>query len=105
MEELLGCWRSILLPLSLDPELSKQAQHLCKSLSAKGVTVSEDMLKVFFFSHSIGLVASASDVLFCHAWRQKQLVKKEQTKQQPLKLVTCVSGCAVCLSCALPRRS
>lgn len=46
MEGLLGCWSSFLLPLSLDPELSKQAQHLCKSLSAKGVTVSEEMLKV-----------------------------------------------------------
>ncbi|KAF1391553.1 hypothetical protein PFLUV_G00043310 [Perca fluviatilis] len=45
MEGLLGCWSSFLLPLSLDPELSKQAQHLCKSLSAKGVTVSEEMLK------------------------------------------------------------
>ncbi|TMS19821.1 Separin [Larimichthys crocea] len=45
MEGLLGCWKSFLLPLSLDPELSKQAQHLCKSLSAKGVTVSEEMLK------------------------------------------------------------
>ncbi|KAM8917809.1 separin isoform 2-T2 [Spinachia spinachia] len=44
MEELLGCWWSFLLPPSLDPELSKQAQHLCKSLSAKGVTVSEEML-------------------------------------------------------------
>lgn len=53
MEELLGCWRSFFEPLSLDPELSKQAQYLCKSLSAKGVTVNEDMLKVFllfFFS-------------------------------------------------------
>ncbi|KAK5933843.1 hypothetical protein CgunFtcFv8_014293 [Champsocephalus gunnari] len=46
MERLLGCWRSFLLPLSSDPEPSKQARHLCKSLSAKGVTVSEDMLKV-----------------------------------------------------------
>ncbi|TKS71578.1 Separin [Collichthys lucidus] len=54
MEGLLGCWKSFLLPLSLDPELSKQAQHLCKSLSAKGVTVSEEMLKV---------VLSASPVL------------------------------------------
>lgn len=54
MEELLGCWRSFLLPLSLDPELSKQAQHLCKSLSAKGVEVSEDMLKVCaWFSFSL----------------------------------------------------
>ncbi|KAK5872315.1 hypothetical protein PBY51_013029 [Eleginops maclovinus] len=45
MEGLLGCWRSLLLPLSSDPELSKQAQKLCKSLSAKGVTVCEEMLK------------------------------------------------------------
>lgn len=46
MEELLGCWRSLLLPLSSDPELSKHAQHLCRSLSAKGVKVDEDTLKV-----------------------------------------------------------
>lgn len=46
MEELLGCWRSLLLPLSSDPELSKQAQHLCGSLLAKGVKVDEDVLKV-----------------------------------------------------------
>ncbi|XP_070758909.1 separin [Enoplosus armatus] len=54
MEGLLGCWRSFLLPLSLDPELSKQAQNLCQSLSAKGVTVSEEMLNA---------VLSASPVL------------------------------------------
>ncbi|XP_034537905.1 separin [Notolabrus celidotus] len=45
MEELLGCWKSFLLPCSSDPEPSKQALHLCKSLSARGVTVSEEMLK------------------------------------------------------------
>ncbi|XP_068449511.1 separin isoform X2 [Clinocottus analis] len=54
MEELLGCWWSFLLPPSLDPELSKQAQHLCKSLSAKGVMISEEMLMA---------VLSASPVL------------------------------------------
>ncbi|KAL6111552.1 espl1 [Pungitius sinensis] len=54
MEELLGCWWSFLLPPSLDPDLSKQTQHLCKSLSAKGVTVSEEMLMA---------VLSASPVL------------------------------------------
>ncbi|XP_044033677.1 separin isoform X2 [Siniperca chuatsi] len=54
MEGLLGCWRSFLLPLTSDPELTKQAQHLCKSLSARGVTVSEEMLKA---------VLSASPVL------------------------------------------
>ncbi|XP_062256226.1 separin [Platichthys flesus] len=45
MEGLLGCWKSFLLPLSSDPELSNQAQHLCKTISAKGVTCSEEMLK------------------------------------------------------------
>ncbi|XP_053297462.1 separin isoform X2 [Pleuronectes platessa] len=45
MEGLLGCWKSFLLPLSSDPELSNQAQHICKTLSAKGVTCSEEMLK------------------------------------------------------------
>ncbi|XP_071350863.1 separin [Trachinotus anak] len=45
MEGLLGCWKSFLLPLSSDPELSNQAQRLCKALSARGVTCSEEMLK------------------------------------------------------------
>ncbi|XP_055365258.1 separin isoform X2 [Betta splendens] len=45
METSLGCWKSFLLPLSSDPELLKQTQHLCKKLSARGVTVSEEMLK------------------------------------------------------------
>ncbi|AWP02957.1 putative separin [Scophthalmus maximus] len=45
MEGLLGCWKSFLRPLSSDPELSNQAQHLCKALSARGVTGSEEMLK------------------------------------------------------------
>ncbi|XP_074489400.1 separin [Sebastes fasciatus] len=54
MEDLLGCWGSLLLPPSLDPELSKQAQLLCESLSAKGVTVSQEMLQA---------VLSASPVL------------------------------------------
>ncbi|XP_037107969.1 separin [Syngnathus acus] len=46
MEQLLGCWKSLLLPLSSDPKLSAKAQHLCKTLCAKGVTASEEMLKV-----------------------------------------------------------
>uniref|UniRef100_A0AAQ5X602 separase n=1 Tax=Amphiprion ocellaris TaxID=80972 RepID=A0AAQ5X602_AMPOC len=54
MEGLLGWWRSLLLPLSLDSELSKQSHQLCKALSARGVTVSEEMLKA---------VLSASPVL------------------------------------------
>ncbi|XP_018528986.1 LOW QUALITY PROTEIN: separin [Lates calcarifer] len=45
MEGLLGCWKSFLLPFSSDPELSSQAQHLCKALSARGVTCSEEILK------------------------------------------------------------
>ncbi|KAF7667734.1 hypothetical protein LDENG_00051570 [Lucifuga dentata] len=54
MEGLLGCWKSLLLPLSSDPELSSQAQHLYKAFSARGVTASEEMLKA---------VLSASPVL------------------------------------------
>ncbi|KAM7401999.1 hypothetical protein PAMP_017275 [Pampus punctatissimus] len=54
MEGLLGCWRSFLLPLSSDHKLSIQAQRLCKTLSARGVTASEEMLKA---------VLSASPVL------------------------------------------
>lgn len=47
MESLLGGWRSLLLPLASDPEISRQAQQLCRALSVKGVAVSEDMLKVW----------------------------------------------------------
>ncbi|XP_077386541.1 separin [Festucalex cinctus] len=46
MEQLLGCWKSLLLPLSSEPKLSAKAQHLSKTLCAKGVTASEEMLKV-----------------------------------------------------------
>lgn len=46
MEEFLGCWKSFLLPLTTDPQLSIQTQLLHKALSARGVTVSEEMLKV-----------------------------------------------------------
>lgn len=61
MEELLGCWRSLLLPLSSDAELSKQAQHLCSSLSAKGVKVDEGVLKVCLsFLFSFELVGSSN---------------------------------------------
>ncbi|XP_029357952.1 separin [Echeneis naucrates] len=45
MEGLLGCWKSFLLPLSSDPEVSNQAQHVYKALSARGVASSEEMLK------------------------------------------------------------
>ncbi|XP_076013098.1 separin [Genypterus blacodes] len=54
MEGLLGCWKSLLLPQSSDPELNDQAQHLHKALSARGVIASEEMLKA---------VLSASPVL------------------------------------------
>ncbi|XP_047440147.1 separin [Mugil cephalus] len=50
MEALLGCWRSLLLPLSLDPELSNQAQQLFKTLSARGVMVDKEMLKAVLSS-------------------------------------------------------
>lgn len=46
METLLGCWRSLLLPLSSDPDIPIQAQKLSRALAAKGVTVSEDVLKI-----------------------------------------------------------
>lgn len=59
MERLLGCWKSFLLPLSSDPELSIQAKKLCKALFKRGVTVTEEMLKVclntFFFFLSLSL--------------------------------------------------
>ncbi|CAJ1051098.1 separin [Xyrichtys novacula] len=53
IEGLLGCWKSFLLPLSSDPEIFKQARHLCKSLSARGVTVSEEMLKTVLSASSV----------------------------------------------------
>ncbi|XP_061583549.1 separin [Cololabis saira] len=53
MEGLLGCWKSLLLPLSSDPELSKQADHLWKALSARGVAVSEEMLKAVLSASSL----------------------------------------------------
>ncbi|KAM4741332.1 separin [Anableps anableps] len=54
MERLLGCWKSFLLPFSRDPELSIQAKELFKALSKRGVTVSEDLLKVVLSaSHSL----------------------------------------------------
>lgn len=46
MEGLLRCWKSLLLPVSPDPELSRHAHNLNKALSVKGVTVSQEMLKV-----------------------------------------------------------
>uniref|UniRef100_A0A3Q2C729 separase n=1 Tax=Cyprinodon variegatus TaxID=28743 RepID=A0A3Q2C729_CYPVA len=48
MESLLGCWKSLFLPPSLDPGLSKQAKELSKALLKRGVSVSEEMLKVCF---------------------------------------------------------
>ncbi|XP_071231967.1 separin [Salvelinus alpinus] len=45
MEGLLGCWRGLLLPLTSDPELSVQAKHLQKTLTAWGAQTSEEMLK------------------------------------------------------------
>ncbi|XP_037535521.1 separin [Nematolebias whitei] len=46
MEDLLGCWKSLLSPLSADPALSRQAQELCMALSSRGVTVDDQTLKV-----------------------------------------------------------
>ncbi|KAM6928107.1 separin [Xenentodon cancila] len=53
MERLLGCWKSFLLPRSLDPELSVRAHQLWKALSARGVAVSEEMLKAVLSSSSL----------------------------------------------------
>lgn len=87
MESLLGCWRNVLLPLSSDPEIPRQAQQLCGALSAEGVTVSEEMLKV---------------------WRTALLhIRKTHTHTQATTSysVSLRSGCAVCFSCDDPRRS
>lgn len=105
MEDLLGCWRSIFLPLSSDPELSEQAEQFCKSLSAQGVMVNEDMLKVviyLFISHSTGLLSyrrltPCSGTLELDGWRRRN--------RQTIIAKNCVSGRAVCLCRALPRRS
>ncbi|XP_056156403.1 separin [Lampris incognitus] len=45
MEGLLGCWRSFLLPLTSDPELSIQAKNVHKALSTRGMMAAEEMLK------------------------------------------------------------
>ncbi|KAM9758407.1 separin isoform 2-T2 [Menidia menidia] len=45
MEDLLGCWKSLLLLPSSDAKLSTLAHQLCKAFSAKGVTTTEEMLK------------------------------------------------------------
>uniref|UniRef100_A0A3B4TT27 separase n=1 Tax=Seriola dumerili TaxID=41447 RepID=A0A3B4TT27_SERDU len=76
MEELLGCWKSFLLPFSSDPELSNQAQRLCKALSARGVMCSEEMLKVcvcvcvcvFLFLFLFCLVFFSFFYLFYFLW-------------------------------------
>lgn len=46
MEALLSCWKSLLLPLSSDPELSVQAKRLHAMVSAQGLAASEEMFKV-----------------------------------------------------------
>lgn len=86
----MGCWRSFLLPPSSDPKLSSQAQRLCKTLSARGVTASEEMLKVcvVVFMSVLAFVSKAVGT----------------AKKQPLPLLICVPGCAVCISFALARR-
>ncbi|XP_061641411.1 separin [Phyllopteryx taeniolatus] len=53
MERLLGCWKSLLLPLSLDTKLSAQSQHISKILSSKGVKNSEEILKVLLSASSL----------------------------------------------------
>lgn len=45
METLLSCWKSLLLPLTSDPELAIQTKRLHTVMSAKGLMTSEDMLK------------------------------------------------------------
>ena len=46
MEGLLVCWRGLLLPLTSDPQLSTVTQKIHKSLTALGVEITKDMLKV-----------------------------------------------------------
>lgn len=95
MEGLLGCWKSFLLPLASDPELAQQTQHLCKTLSNREVTVSEEMLKVcvIFF---IPLVLDHQ-----HPTKSKWDRNCKTTTTSPLAFV---SGCSVSISFALPRR-
>lgn len=64
MEEVLGCWKSFLLPLTKDPKLSIQAQLVCRALSARGVTVGVEMLKVLFFFFFLLLVYSRASPHF-----------------------------------------
>ncbi|XP_061689011.1 separin [Syngnathoides biaculeatus] len=53
MERLLGCWKSLLLPLSLDTKLSARAQHLSKILCDKGVKNSEVIIKSLLSATSV----------------------------------------------------
>ncbi|XP_061731171.1 separin isoform X1 [Nerophis ophidion] len=61
MEHLLGCWKSLLLPLTSDPKLSPQVERLCKTLCANKVTASEEMLKALL---------SATPVLSQKDWKR-----------------------------------
>lgn len=44
MEEALGVWRALLLPLSSDPELEVQVKCFQKAL--KGTKITQDILRV-----------------------------------------------------------
>lgn len=85
MEEMLGCWKSFLLPSSPDPQLSRQTQHLSRGLSSRGLTCSEEMLKVWTRSYRLDNIIPWFEVT-------------------DGDLVTFVPGCSVCISCALPGR-
>ncbi|MBN3301728.1 ESPL1 protein, partial [Amia calva] len=69
-EQVLGCWRGLLLPCSQDPEVAKQAAHVSRSLSECGTQDCEDLLKVVL---SASALLSRADLLslaggLCPKW-------------------------------------
>lgn len=53
MEEVLGVWRALLLPLTSDPEVPAQMKALRSSV--KGTRITADMLKVRVRELGVGL--------------------------------------------------
>lgn len=49
MEDMLGCWLCLLLPVSMDPICNKLATELYNVISGKGVPVTKEMIKVLIY--------------------------------------------------------
>lgn len=62
MEEALGVWRALLLPLTSDPELPVQIQRLQSSV--KGTKITVDMLKVIVHRFMTAMLMRVFFILF-----------------------------------------